>query len=90
MTERLYYQDSYTTEFDAQVLRVEERDGRPAVVLNRTAFYPSSGGQPFDTGRLGTANVVDVVDDDSGVILHVVDRELAIGPAHGTIDRTPR
>jgi alanyl-tRNA synthetase len=90
VTERLYYQDSYTTEFDAQVLRVEERDGHPAVVLDRTAFYPTSGGQPFDTGRLGTANVVDVIDDDSGLILHVVDRELAIGPVRGTIDWSRR
>jgi alanyl-tRNA synthetase len=65
---------------------VEERDGHPAVVLDRTAFYPTSGGQPFDTGRLGTASVVDVIDDDSGLILHVVDRELAIGPVRGTID----
>ena len=43
-------------------------DGKPAVVLNRTAFYPSSGGQPYDTGTLGAAQVVDVVDLDDGRI----------------------
>jgi alanyl-tRNA synthetase len=90
VTERLYYQDSYSTEFDGQVLRVVQRAGRPTVVLDRTAFYPTSGGQPSDTGRLGTANVVDVLEDDSGLILHVVDRELAIGPVHGTIDWSRR
>ena len=62
MTERLYYADPYCRSFDAQVLRVFEHDGRPAVTLTRTAFYPTSGGQPFDTGRLGAAGIVDVVD----------------------------
>ena len=55
VTERLYYTDSYLTEFDATVIRRAEHEGRPAVVLDRTAFYPTSGGQPFDTGRLGSA-----------------------------------
>jgi alanyl-tRNA synthetase len=59
-------------------------------VLDRTAFYPTSGGQPFDTGRLGDANVVEVVDADAGSILHVVDRELAKGPVHGSIDWSRR
>jgi alanyl-tRNA synthetase len=62
MTERIYYSDPYCRSFDAQVARVFQHDGRPAVTLNRTAFYPTSGGQPFDTGRLGGTGVVDVVD----------------------------
>jgi len=62
MTERIYYSDPYCRSFDAQIARVFEHDGRPALALNRTAFYPTSGGQPFDTGRLGGAGVVDVVD----------------------------
>jgi len=74
VTERLYYQNSYATEFEAEIIGVEKHGGRPAVVLDRTAFYPTSGGQPFDTGRLGDANVVEVVDADAGSILHVVDR----------------
>src|SRR5207247_350278 len=53
MTERLYYTDAYLREFDASVVRVDRRDGRTAVVLDRTAFYPTSGGQPFDTGTIG-------------------------------------
>ena len=48
MTERLYYQDCYLQEFRARVIETSD-DGR-RVYLDRTAFYPSSGGQPFDTG----------------------------------------
>lgn len=86
MTLRLYYSDPYLAEFDAQVLRAGEHEGRPAVALDRTAFYPTSGGQPFDTGRLGEAAVLDVVDQESGEILHVLDRPLAPGPVRGTLD----
>ena len=86
MTERLYYTDPYVNEFDANVLRIERHDGRPAAVLDRTAFYPTSGGQPFDVGRLGDAAVVDVVDREDGVILHIVEREIASGPVHGVVD----
>ncbi|HEU4939362.1 MAG TPA: DHHA1 domain-containing protein [Vicinamibacterales bacterium] len=86
MTERLYYADCYLTEFDAAVTRVLKHEGRPAVVLDRTAFYPTSGGQPFDIGRLGNARVVDVVESDDGDILHVIEGELAPGDVKGTID----
>jgi alanyl-tRNA synthetase len=86
VTERLYYTDPYLTEFDAAVVAtVQTEDGRPAVVLDRTAFYPTSGGQPFDTGTLGTTRVVDVVDADDGRVLHVVDGTVE-GAVHGTID----
>ena len=90
MTERLYYSDPYLAEFDAHVLRVEPYDGRRAAVLDRTAFYPTSGGQPFDTGRLGGTTVTDVVDREDGVILHVLDGDLEPGPVHGTIDWSRR
>ncbi len=86
MTERLYYTDPYLAEFDAIVLRVEPYEGRLAAVLDRTAFYPTSGGQPFDTGRLGTAAVIEVVDRDDDLILHVVDVPLEPGPVRGIID----
>jgi alanyl-tRNA synthetase len=86
VTDRLYYTDPYVAEFDAQVTGTEPHDGRPAAILDRTAFYPTSGGQPFDTGRLGDAAVVDVVDRDDGTILHVLDRSIPTGPVHGTID----
>ena len=87
MTERLYYGDPHLAEFDAEVLQIVQGPGqRPAAVLDRTAFYPTSGGQPFDTGFLGAARVLDVVDAEDGSILHVIEGELAIGPVHGRID----
>jgi len=86
VTERLYYTDPYLTEFDANVLSVEEHGGRPAAVLDRTAFYPTSGGQPFDVGRLGDTAVVDVVDRDDGVILHIVEHSIPTGRVRGAVD----
>ena len=50
MTERLHRQDPYLLEFDAEVVARRENEGRPAVVLDRSAFYAESGGQPWDTG----------------------------------------
>jgi alanyl-tRNA synthetase len=82
---RLYRDDPYLLEFDATVLASCEFDGRPAVRLDRTAFYPESGGQPWDTGRLGTAAVVAVIDQGTDV-LHVLDRPLAPGPVRGVVD----
>ena len=72
-TERLYYTDSHLTAFDAEVVEAGMLDGRPWVVLDRTAFYPTSGGQPFDTGSLGPYRVVEVIDrDEDGAVVHVL------------------
>jgi alanyl-tRNA synthetase len=89
VTERLYYHDAYAREFDAAVVGVDavsERPGHFAAVLDRTAFYPTSGGQPFDTGILGAARVVDVIDGDDGRILHLVEGPIELGPTRGAID----
>jgi len=89
MTDRLYYTDPYLKAFDATIDRVEERDGRILVRLDRTAFYPTSGGQPFDTGLLGTSRVVDVVDDEDGSVAHLVDHAGTLQAGHtvrGEID----
>jgi len=59
MMERLYYQDAYLKTFSARVVERLAREGHPAVVLDRTAFYPTGGGQPYDSGRMGDALVVD-------------------------------
>jgi alanyl-tRNA synthetase len=86
MTERLYYTDSYCRGFDACVVRATEHDGLPAAVLDRTAFYPTSGGQPFDRGHVGGVAVRDVVDDGSEVV-HVLERPLAPGArVYGAIE----
>ncbi len=86
MTERLYYTEPYRTEFDARVVAIESLDGRQAAVLDRTAFYPTSGGQPFDTGTLGDARIIDVVDGDDGSIRHVFEGNPPTGAVRGQID----
>ncbi len=83
MTTRLYYSDSYLTEFDARV--VARADEGRRVYLDRTAFYPTSGGQPHDTGLLGGAMVRDVIDDGDR-IAHVLDTPMPEGPTSGRID----
>ncbi len=87
MTDRIYYNDAYQTDFDARVTHVTTQDGRTVVSLDRTAFYPTSGGQPHDTGRLGQSLVRDVFETPDGDIGHVVDGELAVGSrVRGGID----
>ncbi len=88
-TERLYYNDSRLLEFDARVVDLDERDdGAVAVVLDRTAFYPTGGGQPNDTGTLGEARVVDCIDAEDEGVLHVIQGPTPeIGDTvHGKID----
>jgi alanyl-tRNA synthetase len=87
VTDRLYYTDSYLTDFDAMVLETGESGGRPYVVLDRSAFYPTSGGQPHDTGVLGDQRVLDVVDrEEDGALVHVLDAPLSQPRVHGRVD----
>lgn len=79
MTERLYYDNAYLREFDAAVLACEPEGDAWRVRLNRSAFYPTSGGQPYDTGTLGGAGVTDVYVDADGEVWHVTDAPLAVG-----------
>jgi alanyl-tRNA synthetase len=73
VTERLYYSDSHLIEFEARVVDVTDRvSGWTAVVLDRTAFYPTGGGQPSDTGTLNGAPVVECIDDGDKGVLHLV------------------
>jgi alanyl-tRNA synthetase len=90
MTLRLYRADSYAWQFTANVLRSLQLDGHPAVVLDQTAFYPTSGGQPFDTGTLNGVAVVDVVEQDDGEIAHVLSGELADEHVQGQVDGARR
>jgi alanyl-tRNA synthetase len=86
MTERIYYTDPARRSFDAVVTAAVVHEGTLAVVLDRTAFYPTSGGQPFDIGRLGTTDVVNTIDDGENV-LHVVKSPLGVGETvRGEID----
>ncbi|HEV8147947.1 MAG TPA: DHHA1 domain-containing protein [Bryobacteraceae bacterium] len=83
MTERLYYNDCYLREFRANLVETAE-DGR-RVYLDRTAFYPTSGGQPFDLGTLGGIKVTEVVDEEDR-IAHLLEKPLAAGEVEGTVD----
>ncbi|MFN8096195.1 MAG: alanyl-tRNA editing protein [Vicinamibacteria bacterium] len=89
MTIRLFLDDPELLEFDAVVRSRTEHEGRPAVVLDRTAFYAESGGQPWDTGALGDARVVAVV-ESGGDVLHVLDCPLGDDRVHGRVDADRR
>ncbi len=87
MTTRLYYADALARTFDAVVSSCDADGERFRVVLDSTAFYPTSGGQPFDTGRLGAGPVVEVAEGPDDAIVHVVTAELPRGTrVHGDID----
>lgn len=78
---RLYYTEPSLTDFDARVVQVVDQDeGRQRVWLDRTAFYPTSGGQPFDTGNLNGFAVAEVFDED-GQVVHLVEGRLSVGDA---------
>jgi alanyl-tRNA synthetase len=98
MTTRLYYHDSFLYDFDAEVREVLDSP-RPALVLDRTAFYPTSGGQIFDTGWI-TSNdnaklrVTEVADAEDGRVVHYLEappKELKPGTrVRGQIDADRR
>ena len=97
MTQRLYYHDSFLYDFEAEV---QETAGgpKPALILDRTAFYPTSGGQVFDTGLIETENeklrVTEVGDAEDGRVIHYLEAPLKeIKPGtrvRGQIDATRR
>lgn len=106
MTERLYYADPFRTEFDATVTDIQElsrSDGRSLwrIALDRSAFYPTGGGQPFDTGRLVAtarsgaelaAEIVEVEEqEEDGRVWHHTAKPLLAGtPVRGVVDRARR
>jgi alanyl-tRNA synthetase len=71
VTQKLHLSDPYLTQFEATITTTRVRDGRPALVLDRSAFYPEGGGQPADRGSVGDSSVADVVEVD-GEVLHVL------------------
>jgi alanyl-tRNA synthetase len=84
MTDRLYYTDAYLREFDAAV--VDRAEDAHRIYLDRTAFYPTSGGQPFDLGTLGGIRVVDVIDEEDRIAHLLADPLEASGPVRGSVD----
>jgi len=101
VTDRLYYTDSFLHEFEARVVSTIAFENRWAVVLDRSAFYPTSGGQIFDTGWLHNGNENDsklrvgevVEDEQTGTVLHMIEAEAALEPGavvRGIIDSERR
>lgn len=87
MTNRLYYDDSYLTQFEAVVTACIETHNGYEISLDQSAFYPTSGGQPHDRGSISRSIVVDVFCDDLGEIWHRIDQPLSVGTkVHGEID----
>ena len=85
-TTKLYYEDPFLQGFTAAVTSCEEGKSGYLVTLDRTAFYPEGGGQPYDTGVLGEAKVLEV-HDKNGVITHLCNKPLAVGASvEGKID----
>ena len=90
MTERLYYQDSYLREFVGDRVRVAETAKGFEVVLNQTAFYPTSGGQPHDLGFIEDSPVQDVYENPDGEIVHSMTQPIQAGALRCSIDWTRR
>jgi alanyl-tRNA synthetase len=84
-TRRLYFDDAYRRDFEAEVMEKKTVEGFPAVVLDATCFYPESGGQPWDGGTLDGVEVLKVIDVE-GAILHVLNNDVASGRVRGRID----
>lgn len=90
-TERLYYDDSYTLGFSAYVVETATHKNHPALVLDRTYFYPEGGGQPSDTGQINGVRVLDVQTRESDrAVLHVLERALPDHHIEGQIDAARR
>lgn len=91
MTEQLYFNDSLCLEFQAEIIEVfPGSGGQVSVVLPGTYFYPTSGGQDHDTGKIGEANVLDVIKDHVNKIIHILDREILPGLYPARIDKARR
>ncbi len=90
-TERLYFHDAYLTRFTAAVIERLTWQGHPAVVLDRTAFYPEGGGQPADRGTLNGIRVLDVqTRTEDGAVVHILDGSLDAESVQGEIDWSRR
>ncbi len=91
MTDRLYYSDAYLQTFDAKIIDRLEHAGQPAVILDRSAFYPDSGGQPSDRGTLNSARVIDVIEREAdGEVLHILSEPISGDHVSGSIDPARR
>lgn len=92
MTDRLYYRDSALLEFEAEITATGSHEDKYYTVLDRSAFYPTSGGQLFDTGQINEIEIIDVIEDDNHDVRHISERPLGkVGDkVKGVINRKRR
>jgi alanyl-tRNA synthetase len=88
-TRRLYFEDAYQKDFEAALVDHFHHQGKPAVLLDQTCFYPESGGQPSDRGTMDGVNVIHVLEDGEKII-HLLEGDLTEPRIKGTIDWTRR
>lgn len=86
MTRKLYHEDPYLQSFSSQVYERLQYQGKPALVLQKSAFYPSSGGQPHDMGTLNDVIVLDVLEDEQYGLVHVLEAEIDDDFVYGQIN----
>ena len=89
MTRKIYYENSYQTEFDAVIVRQEKVAEGWRIELDRTCFYPGGGGQPADTGWLQGVPVRKVF-QESGTIFHLTERQIQTATVRGRVNRELR
>lgn len=85
MTRKLYLENQYQRSFSSVVVEAAKIDGKPGIILEQTAFYPTSGGQPHDTGTLNGVAVIDVIENDQQQIIHLLEQPLMSNGVEGQI-----
>lgn len=86
MTKKLYIEDPYLRKCSSEVIGQTEVDGKPGIILNQTVFYPTSGGQPHDTGTINNVAVVEVLEDVNRQIVHLLEKPVKALEVEATIN----
>ena len=84
-TKRLYFENPYQVEFEAQVVEKVILEQKPALILDQTCFYPESGGQPYDKGLINEIKVSKVLEDE-GRVVHLIEEDISSDKVTGKID----
>ena len=86
MTGKLFYENQYLREFSSRVIEQIEMQERTGIILEQTLFYPTSGGQPHDTGTINNVPVIDVFEDANHEIVHLLAEPLKTMGVNGRIN----
>ena len=86
MTTKLYFDDQYLQEFSSTVIQKIETGEKPGIILDQTLFYPTSGGQPHDTGTINNIPVLDVIEDERHQIVHLLEEPVTGRSVEGLIN----